>query len=117
MAHVTGDSPHHITVSGPSLTSASVGKTSYFSLSNVGGTVEDIEVNVEGEWKKRFFCVSSFLYSSTVSYPSHLKTSVYKVEHIAFYQHVYMPTSCILTVDVYLGLVHLLPSLCNQFSR
>lgn len=50
MARVAGDAPHHITVAGPSLSSAAVGKTSYFSINNVGGSVEDIEVNVEGEF-------------------------------------------------------------------
>ncbi|XP_063231927.1 LOW QUALITY PROTEIN: filamin-C [Bacillus rossius redtenbacheri] len=48
LARIQGDSPHQILVSGPSLTSAAVGKTSYFTMSNVGGSVEDIEVNVEG---------------------------------------------------------------------
>jgi hypothetical protein len=36
-------------VSGPSLSSAAVGKTSFFNVSNVTGSVEDIEVNVEGK--------------------------------------------------------------------
>ncbi|XP_049948482.1 filamin-A [Schistocerca serialis cubense] len=48
LARVQGDSPHQITVSGPSLSSAAVGKTSFFTMSNVSGSVEDIEVNVEG---------------------------------------------------------------------
>ena len=55
LARVAGDSPHHITVSGPSLSSAAVGKNSYFTMSNVGGNVEDIEVNVEGEWRRRLW--------------------------------------------------------------
>lgn len=37
-------------VSGSALSAAPVGKTSYFTLSNVAGGVEDIEVNVEGEY-------------------------------------------------------------------
>jgi len=49
LAHVQGDSPHQILVSGPSLSSAAVGKTSFFTVSNVAGSVEDIEVNVEGK--------------------------------------------------------------------
>ncbi|XP_068086528.1 filamin-A isoform X1 [Anabrus simplex] len=48
LARVQGDSPHQILVSGPSLSSAAVGKTSFFTMSNVAGSVEDIEVNVEG---------------------------------------------------------------------
>jgi len=40
--------PHHVVVSGQSLASSAVGKTSYFKLSNVTGSVEDIEINVEG---------------------------------------------------------------------
>nr|CAD7420525.1 unnamed protein product [Timema poppensis] len=47
LARIQGDSPHQILVSGPSLTAAGVGKTSYFTMSNVAGSVEDIEVNVE----------------------------------------------------------------------
>lgn len=49
LVRVQGDSPHQILVSGPSLSSAAVGKTSFFTVSNVAGSVEDIEVNVEGE--------------------------------------------------------------------
>nr|CAD7395119.1 unnamed protein product [Timema cristinae] len=49
LARIQGDSPHQILVSGPSLTAAGVGKTSYFTMSNVAGSVEDIEVNVEAE--------------------------------------------------------------------
>ncbi|KAK6644516.1 hypothetical protein RUM43_000783 [Polyplax serrata] len=48
VAGVQGDSPHNVMVSGSSLSAAPVGKTSYFTLSNVAGGVEDIEVNVEG---------------------------------------------------------------------
>ena len=40
--------PNHVVVSGQSLASSAVGKTSYFKLSNVTGSVEDIEINVEG---------------------------------------------------------------------
>lgn len=47
-ARVQGDSSQ-ILVSGPSLNSAGVGKTSFFTMSNVSGNVEDIEVNVEGK--------------------------------------------------------------------
>ena len=40
--------PNHVVVSGQSLASSAVGKTSYFKLSNVTGTVDDIKINVEG---------------------------------------------------------------------
>lgn len=40
--------PDRIVVSGQSLASSAVGKTSYFKMSNVTGSVEDIEINVEG---------------------------------------------------------------------
>lgn len=50
VAAVQGDSPHNVMVSGSSLSAAPVGKTSYFTLSNVAGGVEDIEVNVEGRF-------------------------------------------------------------------
>jgi filamin len=54
LARVQGDSPHQILVSGPSLSSAAVGKTSFFTVSNVAGSVEDIEVNVEGKLRFLF---------------------------------------------------------------
>ncbi|PSN34738.1 hypothetical protein C0J52_17746 [Blattella germanica] len=38
LARVQGDSPHQILVSGSSLSSAAVGKTSFFTVSNVAGT-------------------------------------------------------------------------------
>ena len=40
--------PNHVVVSGQSLASSAVGKTSYFKLSNVTGSVEDIEISIEG---------------------------------------------------------------------
>ena len=52
MAHVSAD-PNRLLVSGQGLASAAVGKPAYFTISNVTGTVEDVEVNVEGE--HRFF--------------------------------------------------------------
>ena len=36
-------------VKGASLASTAVGKSSYFTLSNVSGNVEEVEVNVDGE--------------------------------------------------------------------
>lgn len=46
IAHVEGDLP---LVSGSSLTSAPVSSTSHFTMSNVSGSLDDIEVNVEGK--------------------------------------------------------------------
>jgi len=46
IAHVEGDLP---LVSGTSLTSAPVSTTSHFTMSNVSGSLDDIEVNVEGK--------------------------------------------------------------------
>ena len=46
--------PDRIVVSGQSLASSAVGKTSYFKLSNVTGSVEDIEINVEGLYLNEF---------------------------------------------------------------
>ncbi|CAG0906552.1 unnamed protein product [Cyprideis torosa] len=48
VAHVATD-PNRLHVSGQSLASTPVGKPAYFTISNVTGTVEDVEVNVEGE--------------------------------------------------------------------
>ena len=73
VAHVQGDSPHQILVSGPSLSSAAVGKTSFFTVSNVAGSVEDIEVNVEGKLCSLFLlnrdCIfpARYTYAFTVS--------------------------------------------------
>ena len=39
--------PNHIIVSGQSLAATAVGKMSYFTLSNVIGSVEDIEITIE----------------------------------------------------------------------
>ena len=41
--------PNRIVVSGQSLASAAVGKPSFFTMNNVQGSVEDIEVNIEGK--------------------------------------------------------------------
>ena len=43
--------PNRLHVSGQSLASTPVGKPAYFTISNVTGTVEDVEVNVEGTLK------------------------------------------------------------------
>ncbi|XP_046393064.1 filamin-A isoform X2 [Ischnura elegans] len=47
VARVPAD-PHHMVVSGQSLSTAAVGKPSHFNLSNVPGSVEDVEVRIEG---------------------------------------------------------------------
>ncbi|XP_071442492.1 filamin-C isoform X2 [Hetaerina americana] len=47
VARVPAD-PHHMVVSGQSLSTAAVGKASHFTLSNVPGSVEDVEVKIEG---------------------------------------------------------------------
>jgi filamin len=39
--------PNHIVVSGQSLAATAVGKTSFFTLSNVSGSLEDIEVSID----------------------------------------------------------------------
>lgn len=45
--NVGGDFP---LVNGSSLNSAPVGTNSFFTMSNVSGNLEDIEVNVEGKY-------------------------------------------------------------------
>ncbi|XP_066943284.1 filamin-A isoform X1 [Macrobrachium rosenbergii] len=47
VAKVQAD-PNRIVVSGQSLAATAVGKTSFFTISNVTGSVEDVEVSVEG---------------------------------------------------------------------
>lgn len=47
VTRVGGDS--HVTVSGQALSSAGLGRQSYLTVSNVAGSLEDLEVNVEGE--------------------------------------------------------------------
>lgn len=47
ITRVGGDS--HVTVSGQALSSAGLGRQSYLTVSNVAGSLEDLEVNVEGE--------------------------------------------------------------------
>lgn len=42
-------------VSGQSLAATAVGKTSFFTISNVTGSVEDVEVSVEGESQYHWF--------------------------------------------------------------
>lgn len=46
VTRVGGDS--HVTVSGQALSSAGLGRQSYLTVSNVAGSLEDLEVNVEG---------------------------------------------------------------------
>nr|XP_034189515.1 filamin-A isoform X2 [Osmia lignaria] len=46
VTRVGGDS--HVTVSGQALNSAGLGRQSYLTVSNVAGSLEDLEVNVEG---------------------------------------------------------------------
>ncbi|XP_047736004.1 filamin-A [Hyalella azteca] len=47
VAKVQAD-PNRIVVSGQSLAATAVGKPSFFTIANVAGSVEDLEVNVEG---------------------------------------------------------------------
>lgn len=51
VAKVQAD-PNRIVVSGQSLAATAVGKTSFFTISNVTGSVEDVEVSVEGRSRK-----------------------------------------------------------------
>lgn len=46
VTRVGGDS--HVTVSGQALSSAALGRQSHLTVSNVSGSLEDLEVNVEG---------------------------------------------------------------------
>ncbi|XP_063983805.1 filamin-C isoform X1 [Diachasmimorpha longicaudata] len=46
ITRVGGDS--HVTVSGQALSSAALGRQSHLTISNVSGSLEDLEVNVEG---------------------------------------------------------------------
>lgn len=48
VTRVGGDS--HVTVSGQALSSAGLGRQSYLTVSNVAGSLEDLEVNVEGKY-------------------------------------------------------------------
>lgn len=48
ITRVGGDS--HVTVSGQALSSAGLGRQSYLTVSNVAGSLEDLEVNVEGKF-------------------------------------------------------------------
>lgn len=57
IAHVEGDLP---LVSGTSLTSAPVSTTSHFTMSNVSGSLDDIEVNVEGKLSNQIFNIGIF---------------------------------------------------------
>lgn len=50
MTRVGGDS--HVTVSGQALSSAGLGRQSYLTVSNVAGSLEDLEVNVEGTYRR-----------------------------------------------------------------
>lgn len=49
VTRVGGDS--HVTVSGQALSSAGLGRQSYLTVSNVAGSLEDLEVNVEGNYR------------------------------------------------------------------
>jgi len=48
IASVSAD-PGQIVVTGPSLAAAPIGKVANFSLNNVHGSLDDVEVTVEGE--------------------------------------------------------------------
>lgn len=62
IAQVEGDLP---LVSGSSLTSAPVSSTSHFTMSNVSGSLDDIEVNVEGKFYQILFlkCFHSIVFA------------------------------------------------------
>lgn len=47
VATVSSD-PGQVVVSGPSLAATPVGKTAHFTLNNVHGSLDDVEVTVEG---------------------------------------------------------------------
>lgn len=53
VTRVGGDS--HVTVSGQALSSAGLGRQSYLTVSNVAGSLEDLEVNVEGKYRCAWF--------------------------------------------------------------
>lgn len=63
ITRVGGDS--NVTVSGQALSSARLGRQSYLTVSNVSGSLEDLEVNVEGEYLKTncFNNVTLFYYA------------------------------------------------------
>lgn len=61
VTRVGGDS--HVTVSGQALSSAGLGRQSYLTVSNVAGSLEDLEVNVEG-------MSISFSLSLTLTFPT-----------------------------------------------
>lgn len=54
VTRVGGDS--HVTVSGQALSSAGLGRQSYLTVSNVAGSLEDLEVNVEGNYPCMQIC-------------------------------------------------------------
>ena len=58
--------PNRIVVSGQNLASTAVGKPSYFTIANVTGSVEDVEINVEGETTWYTFVLSLSLSVSLI---------------------------------------------------
>ena len=66
VARVLGsESPQHVVVSGAALATAPVGQTSSFTVTGVHGSLEDIEVNVEG-MHTCAVCPFPFLNDSTI---------------------------------------------------
>lgn len=59
ITRVGGDS--HVTVSGQALSSAGLGRQSYLTVSNVAGSLEDLEVNVEGKVYVKFIALNNSL--------------------------------------------------------
>lgn len=59
VTRVGGDS--HVTVSGQALSSAGLGEQSYLTVSNVAGSLEDLEVNVEGKYCMCFIIYIRFI--------------------------------------------------------
>jgi len=95
IAHVEGDLP---LVSGNSLTSAPVSTTSHFTMSNVSGSLDDIEVNVEGKLSNQ---ILTFEFFHSIYLPQHdcmefqLKL-VYKYVCLYFYRWAISKISIIL---------------------
>ena len=54
--------PNRIVVSGQALAATAVGKTSFFTISNVTGSVEDVEVTVEGTYHFMPFILYTLLH-------------------------------------------------------
>jgi hypothetical protein len=62
VATVSAD-PGQVVVSGPSLAAAPAGKAAHFTLNNVHGGLDDVEVSVEGKLKIDCFYFNQYLRS------------------------------------------------------